>query len=302
MVDAQKIIESGAQFLKGNGEQLKLSLTALLAGKHVLIEDGPGKGKTLLVKYIGKLFQLDFRRIQFTNDLMPSDIIGFNYYDRTNGQFIFKEGPLFAEILLTDEINRGSSRTQSALLQAMEERQVSVEDKTFELSPLFCVFATQNPREQVGTAALPESQLDRFLLKFKMTDLSSSDELDLLNMGSQHEDIKKFQSTYTKETLKELKEETLKVQIPQSIKEWIVDFLQASRQDPEVTPLSSRAGLDFILAIQAYAFLSNRKQVLPEDVVTLFPYCFGHRLYQNRGYTLQLEQTQATQWLKKLKK
>jgi MoxR-like ATPase len=178
-MNVTSIIQQGAEFLKGNEQQLKLSLSALIAGKHVLIEDGPGKGKTLLVKFIGKMFHLDFRRIQFTNDLMPADILGFNYFDKDRSQFIFKEGSIFADILLTDEINRGSSRTQSALLQAMEERQVSIDDKTYDLSTFFTVFATQNPREQVGTAPLPESQLDRFLFKFKMSEFREMYYLDL---------------------------------------------------------------------------------------------------------------------------
>ncbi|MDH4467033.1 MAG: AAA family ATPase [Bacteriovoracaceae bacterium] len=297
----RNFFEIGNKFVKGNDLPLKLALTALLSGKHILIEDVPGKGKTILAKFVGRALDLNFGRIQFTNDLMPSDIVGFNFFNQTKSEFIFRPGPLFGEIILVDEINRASPRTQSALLQAMEEKKICIENETYPLSEHFFVMATQNPRDQVGTSPLPESQLDRFLFKFKMNDLSIEQELDLLKAGAQHEAIEQLSPIISREKLVELKKERLLVKIPNTILEWITFFLQKSRISQEVNPLGARAGIDFVEALRSWAFIDERNQVLPEDVSKIFPFVFGHRLFSGKNYSVHQEQSEAERWVNGLK-
>ncbi len=255
-------------FLPGNTLQLKLATSALIAGKHCLIEDIPGKGKTLLAKYLGKNFELQFKRIQCTNDLMPSDIVGFHQWN--SDQPVLRSGPLFTDVLLVDEINRASPRTQSSLLQAMEEKIVTLDDQTYDLSKHFCVLATQNPQEHVGTTPLPESQIDRFLYKFPMGKLSFEQELSLMQSGARHEKIKEIKPEFSLDTLIGFKHVMDKVELPPIIYEWTTLCLQKSREDTLVSPLSSRAGLDFILGLKSWAIIHDKKTVLADDFTELF--------------------------------
>jgi MoxR-like ATPase len=286
-------------FLPGNSQQLKLATAALISGKHCLIEDIPGKGKTLLAKYLGKNFNLNFKRIQCTNDLMPSDIVGFHQWNMEKPTL--RSGPIFTDVLLVDEINRASPRTQSSLLQAMEEKNVTLDDQTYELSKHFCVLATQNPQEHVGTTPLPESQIDRFLFKFPMGVLSYEQELSLLQSGARHEKIKEMTAEFSLEALVSFKQNAEKVQIPQTVFEWTTLCLQKSREDNQVSALSSRAGLDFISGLKSWAIVHDRNQVIIDDFVALFPYCFSHRLFigkkESHSYLLQ----KCHEWLKQLK-
>lgn len=296
----QSALKKLATILRGNDIPLKLSLTALLSEKSILIEDMPGKGKTVLAKLMAKLFNLDFKRIQFTNDLMPADIIGFNFFHQEKSEFIFRPGPIFGQLILADEINRASSRTQSALLQAMEEKQVSVENATYDLPENFFVIATQNPHDHVGTTPLPESQLDRFLFKFKMSDLTSEQELELLKAGSQHQKLSEYVSDFSPQDLKKFKQQKSEVKISQTLFEWITFFLQKSRSSKGVEPLGSRVGIDFIEGLKSWAYIHERREVISDDIVELFPYCFAHRLFRGKNLSVDQEQGQAVQWLKNL--
>lgn len=286
-------------FLPGNSLQLKLVTSALIAGKHCLLEDIPGKGKTLLAKYLGRNFDLNFKRIQCTNDLMPSDIVGFHQWNTERP--VLRAGPIFSDVLLVDEINRASPRTQSSLLQAMEEKIVTLDDQTYELSKHFCVVATQNPQEHVGTTPLPESQIDRFLYKFPMGKLSYEQEFSLMQSGSRHDKIREIHPEFNIEKLILFKMEMDKVQVPNTVFQWTTLCLQKSREDHQVSPLSSRAGLDFISGLKSWAIIHDRHSVLVDDFSELFPYCFAHRLYigkkDNHASLLQ----KCHEWLKHLK-
>ena len=283
--------------IRGNQTQLELALTALICGRHVLIEDIPGKGKTLIAKVLGKIFHLDFKRIQFTNDLMPSDMIGHQFFQQQRQEFIFRKGPIFGDIVLADEINRASPRTQSALLQAMEEKKVTIENETFSLSEVFFVMATQNPREQAGTAPLPESQLDRFLFKFAMGDLSEVEEKELLRAGPQHQAVEELAPLFQKVDILQWRKTAKTVKVPETIIDWTSEYLQKSRNDVQVLPLGARAGIDFIDALKAYAFLQGREVVAPEDVAFLFPFVFAHRLFASKRLSVAQEFVEAKAWL-----
>lgn len=289
------------EFLPGNSLQLKLATAALLAGKHCLIEDIPGKGKTLLAKYLGRNFDLNFKRIQCTNDLMPSDMVGFHQWNSGSATPVLRPGPIFSDVLLVDEINRASPRTQSSLLQAMEEKMVTLDDQTYQLSSHFCVLATQNPQEHVGTTPLPESQIDRFLFKFPMGTLTYEQELALIQSGSRHERIKEMSPVFSSEKLEKIKIQMNQVKIPATVYQWTTLCLQKSREDHQVSPLSSRAGLDFISGLKSWAILNDREHVLVDDFIELFPYTFAHRLYMGKkdNHTLLIKKCQ--EWLKHLK-
>jgi len=289
--------ERSESIVRGNQTQLKLAIAALISGRHILIEDVPGKGKTVLAKFLGRLFDLDFKRVQFTNDLMPSDLTGYYFFNQAKNEFIFRKGPLFGDIILIDEINRGSPRTQSALLQAMEEKNVSIENETHVLSDVFFVMATQNPREQIGTAPLPESQLDRFLFKFSMSELSIEEEINLLKSGSQHQSIEQMKPLFSKKDILSWKEQSKKIHVPATIIEWVSSFLQKSRHDAHVSPLGTRVGIDFIDGLKSYALINGRAEVFPEDVTFLFPYVFAHRLFAPKRFPIAQEYQEAMQWL-----
>lgn len=289
------------EFLPGNLIQLKLATSALLSGKHCLIEDVPGKGKTLLAKYLGKSFDLNFKRIQCTNDLMPSDIVGFHQWNQNSTQPILRNGPIFSDVLLVDEINRASPRTQSSLLQAMEEKIVTLDDQTYTLSDHFCVIATQNPQEHVGTTPLPESQIDRFLYKFPMGELNYEQELMLMQSGSRHEKIKDMSAHFSMATLQTLKQQFENLNIPPTIYQWTTLCLQKSRENQQVNGISSRAGLDFLLALKSWAIIHERNTVLVDDFYELFPYCFAHRLYIDKKENHSSLIQKCQEWLKHLK-
>ena len=297
---AEQFLSAGESFLPGNKVQLRLSLVALLMNRNVLIEDVPGMGKTTLVKFLAKATGLDFRRIQFTSDLLPSDILGVSIFQKETERFIFKPGPIFGELILADELNRGSPKTQSALLQAMEEKIVTVDGMTYELPARFCLFATQNPRGQFGTYPLPESQLDRFLFKISMGHLSKQEEHELLASGSRLGKLEELQALLSRDDLKNWQSDISKVTTTTMLLNYITDLLHSTRNKDDYFGLSPRAGLDLLDAARGWAWLSNRDYVIPDDVQNVFPFVAAHRMFSHHSLSVNQEQSRAIEILKRV--
>lgn len=276
--EIQQLRETSDRFMPGKWTEVQLSLTALLARGHVLIEDVPGMGKTTLVRFLGKCFGLDLKRVQFTNDLLPADILGVSIYRPETREFQFRAGPVFAELVLADELNRAPPKTQSALLQAMEERMVSIEGGDHPLPALFTVMATQNPRGMLGTFPLPESQLDRFLMKFPMGQLQREAEMELLAGPSRREMVDEMTPLFNSTLLQQWQKESQGVKASTALLDYILRLVEESRRRVEARGLSPRAGLDVVRGARALAWLRGRDHVMPEDVQHIFPYVAGHRL------------------------
>ena len=288
---------AGENFLPGNKTQLRLGLMALLLNRNVLIEDVPGMGKTTLVKFFAKATGLDFRRIQFTSDLLPSDILGVSVFNKETEKFIFKAGPIFGELILADELNRGTPKTQSALLQAMEEKHVTVDGVSHALPARFCLFATQNPRGQYGTYPLPESQLDRFLFKFSMGNLTREEEVELLSSGSRLYQLNGLDPFISSLELSSWEEEIRGITTSKALLEYMADILQHSRKKDEAFGLSPRAGLDLLDAAKAWAFFEKRNFVIPDDIQSVFPYVAGHRMFAEHSLTANQEELRAREFI-----
>lgn len=267
------------QVVVGKDLSVRLSLTCLIAGGHLLIEDAPGVGKTTLAHALAISLGLPFRRIQFTADLLPSDVIGVSVYERNTGQFVFHPGPVFSEVLLADEINRASPKTQSALLEAMEEGQVSVDGLTRPLPEPFFVIATQNPLHQIGTFPLPESQLDRFLMCISLGYPDRAAERALLSGESRREMLRHLPAQARPADLLAAQTEAKRVHAAPALLDYVQALLAASR-DPAhyVEGLSPRAGLALLAAARAWAWLDGRGHLIPEDVQSVLPAVAGHRL------------------------
>jgi MoxR-like ATPase len=263
----------------GKELQIRQSLTCLLAGGHLLIEDAPGVGKTTLAHAIAISLGLPFRRIQFTSDLLPSDVIGVSVYERTNAQFVFHPGPIFSEVLLADEINRASPKTQSALLEAMEESQVSIDGMARPLPQPFFVIATQNPLHQIGTFPLPESQLDRFLMCISLGYPDHAAERALLAGESRRDMLKAMPALSRPSDLLAAQQEVKRVYCSEALLDYIQALLAHTRSSGTyVDGLSPRAGLALLAAARAWAWLDRRDHVVPEDVQNILPGVVGHRL------------------------
>ena len=264
----------------GKSLQIRQSLTCLLAGGHLLIEDAPGVGKTTLAHAISLSMGLPFRRIQFTSDLLPSDVIGVSVYDRTTGQFVFHPGPIFTEVLLADEINRASPKTQSALLEAMEENQVSTDGLSRPLPQPFFVIATQNPLHQVGTFPLPESQLDRFLMCISLGYPDRAAERSLLSGDPRRDMLKLLQPVARPADLIAAQAEVRKVYVSAALLDYIQALIAHTRASGKYAEgLSPRGGLALLAAARAWAWLDGREHVIPEDVQNIMPSVAGHRLH-----------------------
>lgn len=266
----------------GRRKEIQLLLTALLAKGHVLLEDFPGMGKTTLVKAFAKVLDCSFARIQCTPDLLPSDVIGISVFNQKQGEFTFRKGPVFTEILLVDEINRALPRTQSSLLESMEERQVSVEGQTYLLPRPFMVLATQNPIEMEGTFVLPEAQLDRFLLKLTLDYPSLSEEEEMLARVGDTINYDKLAQVLNPAEIVKLQTESESVFVHKGIRQYIVALADATRQHPYISVgVSPRASKAMYQAVKAWALLAGRDYVLPDDVSELIYYVWSHRLVLN---------------------
>ncbi len=274
-----QVIRRAGQVILGKEKQIRLALACLLARGHLLIEDLPGVGKTTLAHVLARLLGLNFHRIQFTSDMLPADIIGVSIFDRASGSFQFHPGPIFAQLILADEINRATPKTQSALLEAMEEHQVTAEGETRRLPEPFFVIATQNPSYQVGTFPLPESQLDRFLMRIELGYPDRKAERDLLKGADRRDMIASLEPCLEPAEIVELQSAVSEVRAADALIDYVQALIEHTRRSPEFhTGLSPRAALSLLAAARAWAFLDDRELVLPEDVQAVLPGVAAHRL------------------------
>jgi MoxR-like ATPase len=273
-----------ARVVRGKREVIRLATVCLLARGHVLIEDVPGVGKTTLSQALARSLGLSFQRIQFTSDLLPSDIIGVSIFNQKTQAFEFVPGPLFANVVLADEINRATPKTQSALLEAMSERRVSVERKRFALPEPFVVLATQNPNEYQGTFPLPESQLDRFMMSLSLGYPPRADERELLMSGGVEETLENLTPALSRETLLELQERVGQVRVAEKLTEYILSIAEATRRGGEFQlGVSTRGAQSLFRATQALALCEGRAYAIPDDVQRLAVSVLSHRVLVKRG-------------------
>ena len=277
----QKVIESVIDEIKraifDKEQEIKLSLASFFAGGHLLIEDIPGVGKTTLAKALAKVLGLEFKRVQFTSDLLPSDILGVNIFDLKSNSFEFKKGPIFTQVLLADEINRATPKTQSALLEAMEEKQVTIDGVTYRLEEPFFVIATQNPKEELGVFELPESQLDRFFITLSLGYPSKEFEKMLIK-GQEQIAINRLQTKIDKYQIFKIKKQVEEVTLSDSIIEYIYQIASITREPIFDSSLSTRALLILTKMAKAWSFMEQRDFVIPEDVQDVLPYVLANRV------------------------
>ena len=275
----QQILWEIEKVIVGKNENVEKILMAVLASGHVLMEDVPGVGKTTTAMTFAKVLGLETRRVQFTSDTVPSDIIGFSVYNKDKGEFVYKPGAVMTNVLLADEINRTSSKTQSALLEAMEERHVTVDGVTYALPEPFVVLATQNPVGSAGTQMLPNSQLDRFLIKLSMGYPDFQSQVNILRERHTENPLERANAVLCKGELAELVQAVTRVEIADSVYEYVTHLAQATREHPLVQlGLSPRGALAVCRMAKSYAFLHGRDYVMPEDVAAIFPDVCCHRL------------------------
>ena len=268
----------------GNKHTTTLLLTAMLAKGHVLLEDVPGTGKTVLAKSFAKSISGQFGRVQFTPDLLPSDVTGLNYFDAKSGEFVFSKGPAFCNILLADEINRATPKTQSSLLECMAEGQITVDGVTRPLEAPFLVIATQNPLETLGTFPLPEAQMDRFLMQLSMENLSETEEFQLMERYMHDTPLETLEAVTDTQTILALQESCKQVYIHPELSKYLVAIIHATRTNGKIAcGVSPRGTLAFLRAAQAYAMVSGRDYVVPEDLKALAVPVLSHRLTMTTG-------------------
>ena len=285
-----QFIESAETAVLGKKHELKLALCCFLSEGHLLIEDVPGVGKTTFAKTMARLLDLSFSRIQFTNDLMPSDLLGIQIYDTKESRFNLIPGPIFNQFILADELNRGTPKTQSALLEAMEESQVTLDGQTLFLPKPFFVIATQNPRSQVGTHQLPESQLDRFLMKIKIGFPEQEFEKKIISEDLHIKNLTQLKPVISSDQLQMLKKEIQAVKVSDSLLNYVIDLLEKSRNNNLFQGLSPRAGRDIFKASQTWAFIEGRNFVLPDDVQAILSSVVSHRLSLFQGQSFEEDQ------------
>lgn len=281
----QQLLNNLSKTIVGKEEAIQLVLVALFSGGHALLEDVPGVGKTLLAKSLARCIDGQFQRVQCTPDLLPTDITGTNIWNPSSGEFQFMPGPVFAHILLADEINRATPRTQSALLEVMEEHQVTIDGVSRPVPQPFFAIATQNPVEYQGTFPLPEAQMDRFALSFTLGYPSEAEELQMLERLAHPVRPEELQPCITPEEVATIQSQCAQVQVEASIKQYILALVQATRNHADVAlGVSPRGSVAFYRAVQAFAFLSDRAYALPDDVKYLAPYVLAHRLIPTGGH------------------
>ena len=263
----------------GKKPEISLALACLLARGHLLIEDLPGLGKSILAQSLARVLGLSFQRVQFTSDLLPADIVGVSIFRQETGDFEFQPGPVFAQLVLADEVNRATPKAQSALLEAMEERQVSVDGRTHALPAPYFVVATQNPSDQIGTFPLPESQLDRFLMRLELGYPSEEHERALLTGADRREMLTEVEAVLTPDTLVALQEKAAKVHMTDPLVDYVQALVRFTRESPDIEiGLSPRGSLALIAAARAHAFIEHHSGVFPDDVQAVFASVAGHRL------------------------
>jgi len=276
---ANRLADEVGQVVLGKEHEINLSLACILAGGHLLLEDVPGVGKTLLARSLAICLDLSFSRIQFTSDLMPADVIGVTVYQQQSGKFEFHKGPLFSQMVLADEVNRATPKSQSALLEAMEEKQVTVDGHTMELPSPFVVIATQNPIYQIGTYPLPESQLDRFLMKIGLGYPAEQLERKLLRGDDRRDMLKQLKPQFDSAHLPVLQKIVRTVETSEAILDYVQALTRYTREHPDFElGLSPRATTDLVNAARAWALLQGHNGVHPEDVQAVFPAVAGHRI------------------------
>jgi MoxR-like ATPase len=281
----EHVVAQISRIILGKQHQIRLTVACLLARGHLLIEDLPGVGKTTLAHALAKSLGLDFQRIQFTSDLLPADILGVSVFDRETGSFKFHPGPVFTQVILADEVNRATPKAQSALLEAMEEHQVTTEGETRLLPEPFFVVATQNPSHQIGTFPLPESQLDRFLMRIHLGYPDASAERALLEGRERRDMIVDLAPVIASGELVSLQKRTREVFTSPALLDYLQALIGYTRSSADfVNGLSPRAGLYLLNAARAWAFMDGRKEVIPEDLQAILPAVVGHRLHLVNGY------------------
>jgi MoxR-like ATPase len=286
----ERAIEAAGQIILGKHHQVRLALACVLARGHLLIEDLPGVGKTTLAHVLAQALGLQFQRIQFTSDMLPADIIGVSIYERESGGFTFHPGPIFAQVILADEVNRATPKTQSALLEAMEEHQVTAEGETRKLPEPFFVIATQNPSEQVGTFPLPESQLDRFLMRIELGYPDREAERSLLSGANRRDMLASLKPCMTPAELVQLQSSVTRVHVAPALLDYVQAIVAHTRRSPEyLAGLSPRAALALVHSARAWALLEGRDKVIPEDVQAVLPGVATHRLHPAHDATRRVD-------------
>ena len=288
----EKLLQTAGTIISGKEQQLKLAIACLLGRGHLLIEDLPGMGKTTLAHLLARLFDLQYSRIQFTSDMLPADIIGISIFDKNTSEFRFHPGPVFSQLVLADEINRATAKTQSALLEAMEEKQITMDGKTHPLEEPFFVIATQNPHTQMGTFPLPESQLDRFLMRISLGYPDRKTERDILSGADRRELLKTIKPVFNTKQLLAMQAQIRQVHVSSALLDYVQDILDFSRHSTHfLTGLSPRAGLALLRSAQAWAFIHHREMVIPDDIKAVLASVILHRLVANSDQNSSEQQT-----------